>query len=229
MEQIKKNTVESTNQLKDDRFVTIEKKEKQNLRVMFVGNSITLHGYRPEIGWCGRWGMAASSKENDYAHICMREIEKLDPDTSFCICQVCEWESDYKNGEEKFYLYESARKFNADIIIIRAVENCSYEDFDKEVFIREYDKLINYLNPQNKARIILTTSFWHHVADDAIKEYAESNNLPLCFLGDLGEDDKMKAIGKFQHNGVANHPGDEGMIAIADRIMNLIKEVYYEL
>lgn len=229
MNQLKKNTVESTNQLKNNRFVNFEEKKDNGLKIMFVGNSITLHGYRPEIGWYGEWGMAASSRENDYVHICMRDVKKLDKNASFCICQVCEWESNYKNGEEKFSLYESARDFNADIIVMRAVENCSSEDFERDVFIREYDKLLKYLNPDRKAKIIITSSFWHHPADETIKEYAESNNLPFCPLGDLGEEDKMKAIGKFEHSGVANHPGDEGMIEIAHRIMKLIKEVHYEL
>ena len=71
--------------------------------------------------------------------------------------------------------------------------------------------------------MILTTGFWRHPADDGIVEIAEELNLPLVKLGDLGEKDEMKAIGLFEHSGVANHPGDLGMKNIANRIFDVLK------
>ncbi len=38
-------------------------------RVLFPGNSITLHGPAPAIGWTGNWGMAASAEHLDYVHL----------------------------------------------------------------------------------------------------------------------------------------------------------------
>ena len=47
---------------------------------------------------------------------------------------------------------------------------------------------------------------------------AQLRGEPLVELGDLGEQDAMKAIGLFAHSGVAAHPGDAGMQEIAARM-----------
>ena len=60
------------------------------------------------------------------------------------------------------------------------------------------------------------------MTDEAIKEFAQENNIPFVDLGDLGELDEMKAVGLFEHSGVAAHPGDLGMEKIAERIYDKI-------
>ena len=221
--QMEKNTVRATEQLKQTGPVRFFNSEGKGKRVMFVGNSITLHGKKEDIGWHGEWGMAASSKEKDYVHLLMSATREKSPDCSFCICQVAEWERQYKNGKSVYHLFENARDFNADIIVMRFVENCPQKEFDKEIFKTETVNLLKHLNPSDAAKIILTTGFWHQPADDSIAELAKELGLPLVKLGDLGEKDEMKAIGLFEHSGVANHPGDLGMKNIADRIFEVLK------
>ena len=216
--QMKKNSVSARGQLKETELVKFEHIGNGGPRIMFVGNSITLHGYREQIGWFGVWGMAASAKERDYVHLTERRILEEEPDASFCICQVSSWESQYKSGETVLPLYRQARNFEADIILIRCIENCSKADFDDDVFITELDKLISYLDAKGGADIVITTSFWHHPGDNALRKYAKEKGYPIVELGDLGERDDMKAIGLFEHSGVANHPGDLGMQTIAKRV-----------
>lgn len=223
--ELKKNNVSAKGQLQDSKSVRFEHLDQNGIRVMFVGNSITLHGRLDSIGWSNECGMAASSKENDYVHILMNKISNKHPDASFCICQVSSWECEYKNGASAYENFKNAREFGADIIIFRSAENCPWKDFDKETFKSSMKDLISYLDADNKAKIVLTTSFWRHPADSAIEEYAKQNDLPIAFLGDLGEKDEMKAIGLFEHAGVANHPGDLGMKNIAERIFKKL-EVY---
>lgn len=82
--------------------------------------------------------------------------------------------------------------------------------------------MIDYLNPNKKAKVILTTGFWKHPGDNVIIKIGKDFDYPCIYLGDLGEDDSMKAIGLFEHSGVDNHPGDLGMKTIADRLLDEI-------
>ena len=43
-------------------------------RMLFLGNSITLHGPAPQIGWTGNWGLAASAIEKDYVHLLLKRV-----------------------------------------------------------------------------------------------------------------------------------------------------------
>ena len=221
---IEKNSVDSRNQLKKDSCVCIDSSDGKGPRIMFLGNSITLHSLRPEIGWFHDWGMAASSEENDYVHLLKSEVKKIHPDAVFCICQAAEWESQYKTGSDILQIYSDARDFGADIIVMRIIENCPSANFDHDTFTRKLHELLTYLNPTGKAKVILTTGFWRHPGDNAILAYGKEQSIPVIVLGDLGDDDDMKAIGLFKHTGVANHPGDIGMKQIAERIFPFIHQ-----
>ena len=220
--QMGKNTVDSKEQLKESDIIKFDNLGGTGRRFMFVGNSITLHGVKPEIGWNNEWGMAASAKEKDYVHRLEKMISEKEPNAAFCICQVARWERNYKTSNEVYPLFESARDFNADVIVFRCIENCTAKEFEADVFERELDAFLGYLNVTGKAKIIITTGFWHHPGDGILRSYAEKMGYPCVELGDLGELNEMKAIGLFDHSGVANHPGDLGLQMIAERIARCI-------
>lgn len=221
--QLEKNTVSANGQLRESDCVRFFNPGGSGKRVLFVGNSITLHGVKPEIGWNNEWGMAASQREADYVHRLMAEIRKTEPDAAFCICQAADWERNYRDGQATYARYADARRFQADLIIMRLIENCPHSDFNCEGFQAGLNDLLRYLNPTGRAQILLTTGFWKHPGDQAIQDYAMAHQLPCVELGDLGERDELKAIGRFEHEGVANHPGDLGMETIAERIFDALR------
>lgn len=93
------------------------------------------------------------------------------------------------------------------------------------MFKNKYADFISYLSNEHKVKVIVTSSFWKHCGDESLREYAEENKYPFIYLGDLGENDSMKALGKFEHKGVANHPGDKGMKVIAERIVRELNKI----
>ncbi len=223
-EQMRKNTVKAHNQLNDTKLVRFYNPAGGGHRVLVIGNSITLHGVKPDIGWHGEWGMAASAPEKDYFHQLMEKVRAVDADAAFCLCQVAEWELKYKDGGEEQEMFRAAREFDADIIVMRFVENCPCDDLQPDVFCRELGRFLDFVDGTGKAHRLLTTGFWRHPLDDTIRRYAAENGCALAELGDLGEEDRMKAIGLFEHEGVANHPGDLGMEHIATRVWTVLRE-----
>ena len=91
MNKYQENIISSVNQNERDDF--LYRGEGSKLRILFVGNSITLHGKLPEAGWNQDCGMAASCLEKDYVHVLISKIkEKYDPNVTFSILQVANYE-----------------------------------------------------------------------------------------------------------------------------------------
>lgn len=223
MDQIEKNTVPAENQLNGNEYITFEGNLQGHPRILFVGNSITRHGVLESIGWYNDFGMAASSAEKDYVHLIKKWTEQKNPDTAICICQASDWERGYADEGWSNERYSAARNFNADYIIFRLIENVKYDNFNHTVFTEAVRKFLDYLNPGSRAQVIMTTGFWRHTGDVDLVRIAKEDGYALAELGVLGDDDSMKAIGLFEHTGVANHPDDKGMSAIAEAIENLIQ------
>lgn len=217
--------VDSRNQMKNSKSVRFENLSGEGTRVLFVGNSVTLHGPSESIGWYGDWGMAASAKDKDYVHLLEAHIKNKDENASFCICNAADFERSYKDPEEAFGKFEDARTFGADVIIVKLGGNSPIEDFDATLFKKSFDTLMAFVNKSGKAKIIVATEFVHHPSEEALVAYAKESGYPLCYLSDIADHDEYKAIGLFEHGGVAGHPGDRGMREIADRIIKELDQI----
>lgn len=64
---MQENVIPAENQTKQAFYAPTE--ARRGLRVLFVGNSITRHGPKPEAGWHNDWGMAATAREKDIAKL----------------------------------------------------------------------------------------------------------------------------------------------------------------
>ena len=84
------NTVPAQGQLSQD--ARIRGAGDTSPRILFLGNSITLHGPKADIGWTGDWGMAASEPEKDYVHQTVRMLRAENPGLSWRIGQLADWE-----------------------------------------------------------------------------------------------------------------------------------------
>ena len=219
--QLDKNNVSAVGQLKKSGPVSMVNDGDNGIKVLLVGNSITRHGIATHIGWHGDWGMAASDISKDYVHIMLDALTKKHGKVDYCIVSLSFWEKEYWN-DELLHTYQEARDFNADIVIVRVAENVwGAKDFlDKYPLAPYWDNMIKYFSPNPNAHIVVTDDFWRtDFIDGPIHEVAEKNGYILVELGDLGEKPENKALGKFWHEGIQIHPNDNGMRAIAEKIL----------
>ncbi len=211
------NTVSADNQVtKNGTSYTLGNIEG-SVKIAVLGNSITRHGPKPSIGWEHDFGMAASDRDHDYVHLLFNKLIKSGKNVSFFVRQFASWERNY--DAEYPEDYSDISDFEPDIIVFRLGENVN-RTTDKAAFEAATEKFLDFVG-HGKAKLVMTTCFWkHEVADIAIRNICAKRGIEPTELNDLGELDEMKAIGLFEHSGVAAHPGDLGMENIAERIYN---------
>lgn len=215
---IEKNNVPASNQT--DSYITMQQIPGAKKKILFVGNSITKHAPKPSIGWYGDWGMAASCQEKDYVHLVLQGLEPMNS----CIVNAAAWETRFWDSEVLNTHFSPVREFQADIVVIRIGENVPLDAPGLDEFFTFYDEMVRFFSPKTDATVLVTDLFWScEKLDTAISRCAAQRNYRFVSIGDLGECEENKAIGKFSHEGVAIHPGDLGMARIADRILKELK------
>ena len=220
---INDNNVSSKGQLPEGKQITYLGNKAAKRRILIVGNSITHHAPKDEIGWYGDYGMAASCEEKDYVHLLASRILERE-DACIMVHQLATWERECTEDTGLAYA-KASHDFMADTVIFRIGENIKSPTGEGALALMEkaFSTLADYICPEG-ARVIFTTCFWRHgVVDEAIRAVAKKRGISLVELGDLGDDARYMAVGLFEHRGVAMHPGDLGMAMIAERIYKALE------
>lgn len=212
-------TVPGKNQTALAKAIIREGKEDGSPRIMFIGNSLTLHAPRAEVGWSGYWGMAASCREKDYVHLVMEKVKEHFPNATFCIVNACRWETGQR-GCDYEGIFGAARDFAPDCVTFLLGANVPKDDVDYDLFRKNMGDLLGFMTEKSKnPKFVYCTKFYPcPIRDKAIRDYAASHGETPVEMNDLIADETNLAIGLFEHPGVQRHPGDKGMRIIAERI-----------
>ena len=97
-------------------------------RVLFLGNSITLHGPAPAIGWEGNWGMAASAREKDYVHLIVKEIGRFaGKEPAFLATNISQFEREFETYDVHAVLAKELA-FHPELVIMAIGDNVPASD-----------------------------------------------------------------------------------------------------
>lgn len=184
-------------------------------RILILGNSITLHGPSPEIGWTGDWGMAATSAAHDYAHIVAAHI----PDAALEIRNI----STLETNPELFSLHslDSSLAQSPDLVIVELGDNAR----DASTFRTAYGALTDRISAVHPAALVCTTTWWERAeVDSVIRSACNGTGEHVVDIGALYLNPLNRAAAERSSldGGVAIHPGDRGMTQLADAILRAL-------
>jgi len=198
-------------------------------KILFLGNSITLHGPKADIGWTGNWGMAASSEDKDYVHLVASALaQQAGSAPQILVRNIADFERGYATYDVDNQLKDSFA-FDPDLVILAIGENVPAlgSEEAKAAFKAGVMNILRCALAKRHPLVLVRSSFWADAAkDQALSQACEEAGGLFVDAGLLGRDaaNAARSERSFTHDGVAAHPGDKGMKALADAIVQAIQQ-----
>lgn len=213
------------------------------LKILVIGNSITQHDPSASKGWLANWGMAATCAENDYVHRLLAMAEALDTSVEMKWVNISQFEAYYYDWSKITKDYSEYADFDPDIIISTIGANINNAEPEEDgtydsgqFFTKEhYKAIIDYFNKDGEAAVLVGTTIWvNGEVEEAIEAAVEAYGYEYVSMNDL-TDSQYRAtsyknamitagvVSESVSSGVLNHPGDEGMRVIANRLWKKLR------
>lgn len=197
-------------------------------KVLFLGNSITKHGPKADIDWSGNWGMAASAEAKDYVHRVTQGLtDKAGKAPEVLVKNIATFERSHA-GVDVTAVFKDAVDFQADLIILAIGENVPAlkTEAEKAAFQESVTRLLTALKGTRSPRILVRSCFWANPAkDEALRQASAAVGGCYVDISALSKNEANYARSErpYKHAGVANHPGDQGMTAIAQALLQALE------
>ena len=201
------NSVDSTHNLT---YFDFRPMPPNAYRVLFIGDSLTYHGQTPNL-WNYDSGMAASSPNKDFVHLVAQHIqEKMGPKPVEILINNG---GNGKIGSMLTYL-ASNPDLKPSLVILQGGENDSFDISFEE----NYKSLLTFYQP-SKIPYIVLGDWWNDTKSGFDHQQALAHGYSWIELTVLNKNPAMSGDGGPYHvDGVAKHPNDQGMKAIANAI-----------
>lgn len=197
-------------------------------KILFIGNSITKCAPSPDAHWDGNWGMAASAEDKDYAHHVLHSIIDLTGSQPLAMIEnIAKFEREYDTYDVAG-MRKDLVEFHPDVMVLAIGENVPSlkNGEDKSKFKESVLKLLQALQAGGHPAILVRSCFWADpVKDKVLRQVCGEVGGIYVDISNLCKDESNYARSerKFDNSGVAAHPGDKGMQAIAFALVEAMK------
>lgn len=198
-------------------------------KALFLGNSLTM----PQLiqDWQSSWGMAATKQEYDYTHIVQEGLRTKDANAVCTPLSFSAWERDFSTSIAT--LIGDNLTSDTDLVVIRLGENVPNANVSG--FQTALGNLIDYIySISPNAKVVITGVFWASSSkENAIIAAAQAKGIDYIKISQFGIAAYEEEVGHYVYgnddgiheitnSGVALHPSNKGMLALANTILNAI-------
>ncbi len=171
--------------------------------------------------------MAASSEELDYVHRLLKMIgQHADGEPKSMARNI----ADFERGLEQFPVAENLKpewEFAADLVIVAIGENVAALNTDeaKTRYAKAFAAILAEIRKHGQPTVLVRSCFGADSAKDEIMRQACLDAASVWVdMSELGRAEKNLARSErtIEHAGVAGHPGDQGMLEIANGLWRAI-------
>lgn len=196
-------------------------------KVLFLGNSLLL-GH-------GTFGMCAKDSKHDYYHYVTQEITRQNPNATYDRLQAATYEGMTESTSAKNYLESTLKPKldeNINLVVVQLGDNVNTSEKISYFLEEGCINLLRYIRTNcPKARVVWMGEWYGNAEKQAcIKGSCASTGSEFVNISDLVTSANQGKMGDIitadngeQHEvtsaGVASHPGNLGMLAIANRLL----------
>ena len=139
-------------------------------KIRFLGNSITLHGPKADIGWTGNWGMAASAEDKDYVHLVTSALARqTGVAPQITVRNIADFERNYATHGVDAQLND-AFDFDPDLVVLAIGENVPALDSEvaKAKFKAGVMSILRCALAKRHPLVVVRSCFWTDAAKDQV-------------------------------------------------------------
>lgn len=168
--------------------------------------------------------MAASSEDKDYVHLVTSELARhTGARPEIMVRNIADFERNYATYDVDQNM-KDLFAFDPDLVVPAIGENVPTlgSDTAKAQFKAGLTSVLRCAMARRHPLVVLRSCYWADAAkDQALQQACQEAGGLFVNAGLLGRDASNAASAErtFKHAGVAGHPGDKGMKALADAIL----------
>jgi hypothetical protein len=171
--------------------------------------------------------MAASSPDKDYVHLVTRALaQPTGALPQIMVTNIADFERNYATYDVDGQM-KDLFAFDPDLVVLAIGENVPAlgSDDAKMLFKAGVMKILGCALAKRHPLVVVRSSFWaDSTKDQALREACHEADAIFVDAGPLGREaaNAARSERSFTHDGVASHPGDQGMHALADAIVQAV-------